>query len=123
MYKQRHYKKVMKAEDAKTLLLGRSGLIMGQMEIPEINPPYSGERHIKKVVVSIEGTDGHVYTGIAERYAYKEGMRWHLHEQEVDEGLNMVNLFFKFGERQATKPLDERVLEYGFAVPKDRSQE
>jgi hypothetical protein len=60
-------------------------------------------------VISIEGTNGHIYTGF---YIREDSMGRPL----LHEGTNILRLGFRLGDSQSTKPLDDRVREHGFAV-------
>jgi len=100
------YQRTMDAEKAREILDGYSGLTMQCFGHPHLDVRPL-EDSMEEALVSIEGTDGNVYTGVAKRSG----------EKKLNEGNNLVFLSFRFGENQSRVPLENKVVrEFGFAI-------
>ena len=89
---------------ADRLLRGQSGLTI-KLYHPEIR---CSEPTMTQTVVSINGTDGNVYTGVATRFTKSE--------KKLREGESLVKLNFRFGDNQPTEGLDNVLISEGFVA-------
>ncbi len=114
--KSRVYVQTVNVGEAKSLIFCD---LFGNIPISEDKYPHSLRRLVIKETPSYEkrvaliiGAKGNVYTGFLERIA-EEGETIY-----GNNGLNqsLLRLSFVFGENQETKPLDDRVKEYGFVL-------
>ena len=116
------YEKTVGVEEGKRITFG-SGLFLSLAEsyYRSIRPPkdafiLTGPKVIREEssretgVISIEGTDGHVYVGFYERTHTETGDK----NLSIHDGLSVMRLGFRFGDDQPTKPLEDRVSQFGF---------
>lgn len=73
-------------------------------------------RSYQDETISIEGTNGQIYTGFYRWYVPDGGKKSLAEIQGWKE--SCVQLGFRLSNRQSTKPLDEKVKQYGFQLKK-----
>ncbi len=112
-YLQGYEKAMNDYDDALKLITGCSGLVIPSfMQLPLWFPNCSRQG----TVISIKGTDGNIYTGVAIGIA-EHGKRFsdECGDQIPGVPCNLI-LTFGFGEIQSRKPLENRVFEFGFSI-------